>query len=95
MKHEDLLGEWIRSAGRAFAFGKGDSMWQDAAAMGVFPFDFDRDEREYQLIARPTFAVLHEDMPEKLREVLIVHLEVANFAAGIVSPAQVASALPL
>ena len=95
IQHEARLGDWIRSTGREFEMGKGDSMWRDAAATGVFAFDFDDAKQRYRVVAAPRSPVLLEATPRPVRELLVVRLPTADFETGIVAPAGVAAAEPL
>jgi hypothetical protein len=95
LEHEARLGVWVRSTGRAFRFGAGDSMWRDAAAVGVFPFDFDDKAQEYRLVVTPGRPVTGADVPSDLRELLVVKLVTADFSQGFVTPEHVDGALSL
>jgi hypothetical protein len=92
LEHEVRLGEWVKSTGRPFQFGAGDSMWRDAAAVGVFPFDFDDKAQKYRVVAMPTSPVRPDDMPSNLRDLLVVQLATAEFVLGFVTPEQVDAA---
>ena len=95
LEHEVRLGQWVKSTGRAFQFGAGDAMWRDAAAVGVFPFDFDDRVQQYRIVAMPKRIVAPEDLPTDLRALLVVKLPSADFAQGFVTPQQVDAALSL
>jgi hypothetical protein len=89
--HEERLARWVRASGRAFEFGAGDSMWRDAAAIGIYPFDFDDVSQRYTLVARPRDAVRITDAPVEIRSALVVSLP-CRFTTGCVLPATVADA---
>ena len=80
---EDAFGNFVRSRGRPFEFGAGESQWQDAAAVGVFAFDWDAGQAAYVLRARPEQPVYSYGLPDDCRPtcVLAVDFEAGNLSA--------------
>lgn len=93
--HEIRLGHWVRSLGKPFRFGAGYSMWDDVAACGVYPFDFEESAQKYLPVAQPPVLVLVDELPFEVREVLVVRLPTARFAEGAVSIGDVSAVLRL
>jgi hypothetical protein len=92
LQHEERLGTWVRSMGWPFQFGAGDSMWRDAAAIGVYPFDFDDKAQQYRLVAPPASPVRVSQVSPDVREMLVVRLATARFSTGIVTTEDVSAA---
>lgn len=64
-------------------------MYQDAAAVGVFAFDWYEAAGVYRAVAMPASAVRAADTPAPIRELLVVRPLKANFASGQVGAAEV------
>jgi hypothetical protein len=71
------------------------ALTRDAAAVGVYPFDFHDKAQEYRIVKMPKRAVAPDDLPSDLRELLVVKLATAEFAQGVVTRAQIDGALSL
>jgi hypothetical protein len=59
-------------------------MWHDAAAAGVFAFDWSTTAGRYELLARPAAPISIEDLPASLRQLCVVRLP-TSFVTGHVT----------
>jgi hypothetical protein len=94
-RQEDALGEWIRAAGRPFEVGAGDSMWLDAAAVGVSPSTLIEPRGSTASMAEPRTAVTRSELPVRMQEVLTLWIPDADFGRGVVSCDEVHAAVLL
>lgn len=76
--HEELLAAWLQARGLPFRPGPDPekSMWHDAAAAGIFGYDGSRETLDYALEVRPARPLHHADLPDELRAISFVRLDV-------------------
>jgi hypothetical protein len=66
-------------------------MWRDAAACGVFAFDWSTSTDRYELRARPVTPIAVEALPTALRALCLMQLPTV-FGMGAVAPDVIRSA---